>query len=46
MIAGEHPDWDAYRDAMREQGKCLIRIAIDRWGPVSTGGFPPELGRS
>jgi PPOX class probable F420-dependent enzyme len=42
-IAGEHPDWDAYRDAMRQQGKCLIRIAIDRWGPVATGGFPPEL---
>lgn len=44
-ISGEHPDWDAYRKAMREQGKCLIRIAIDRWGPVSTGGFPPELER-
>ncbi|MEU8251531.1 PPOX class F420-dependent oxidoreductase [Nonomuraea sp. NPDC048916] len=42
-IAGEHPDWDEYRDAMRRQGKSLIRIHIDRWGPVATGGFPPDL---
>lgn len=42
-IAGEHPDWDEYRDAMRRQGKALIRVTIDRWGPIATGGFPPEL---
>lgn len=42
-IAGEHPDWDEYREAMRRQGKCLIRIEIERWGPVATGGFPPRL---
>lgn len=42
-IAGEHPDWDEYRDAMGRQGKCIIRVAIDRWGPIATGGFPPEL---
>ncbi len=41
-ISGEHPDWDEYRDAMRRQDKSLIRITIDRWGPVATGGFPPE----
>ncbi|WJV47687.1 PPOX class F420-dependent oxidoreductase [Streptomyces flavofungini] len=41
-IAGEHPDWDEYRDAMREQGKSLIRITPERWGPVATGGFPPR----
>lgn len=40
-IAGEHPDWDEYRAAMREQDKSLIRITIERWGPVATGGFPP-----
>lgn len=40
-IAGEHPDWDEYRQAMRRQGKSLIRITIDRWGPIATGGFPP-----
>ncbi|HET8603417.1 MAG TPA: PPOX class F420-dependent oxidoreductase [Marmoricola sp.] len=42
-ISGEHPDWDEYRRAMRDQGKCLIRITPVRWGPVATGGFPPEL---
>jgi len=43
VISGEHPNWDEYRDAMRKQGKCLIRVTIDRWGPVATGGFPPDL---
>lgn len=42
-ISGEHPDWDGYRRAMQRQGKCLIRITIERWGPIATGGFPPEL---
>ncbi|NUS94436.1 MAG: PPOX class F420-dependent oxidoreductase, partial [Nocardia sp.] len=40
-IAGEHPDWDEYRAAMARQGKSLIRIEIQRWGPIATGGFPP-----
>ena len=43
-ISGEHPDWDEYRQAMRDQGKSLIRITIDRWGPIATGGFPARLG--
>jgi hypothetical protein len=42
-IAGEHPDWDEYREAMVKQGKSLIRITIDDWGPVARGGFPPQL---
>ncbi|WP_139978630.1 PPOX class F420-dependent oxidoreductase [Nocardioides litoris] len=42
-IAGEHPDWDEYRRAMRDQGKSLLRITPTRWGPVATGGFPPRL---
>jgi PPOX class probable F420-dependent enzyme len=42
-IAGEHPDWDEYRQAMATQGKCLIRITPRRWGPVATGGFPPDM---
>jgi PPOX class probable F420-dependent enzyme len=42
-IAGEHPDWDEYRDAMRKQGKSLIRVTPRRWGPVATGGFPARL---
>jgi PPOX class probable F420-dependent enzyme len=42
-ISGEHPDWDEYRQAMVRQDKSLIRIGIQRWGPVATGGFPPGL---
>jgi PPOX class probable F420-dependent enzyme len=42
-ISGEHPDWAEYRQAMRDQGKSLIRIAPERWGPVATGGFPARL---
>jgi PPOX class probable F420-dependent enzyme len=42
-ISGEHPDWDEYREAMQRQGKSLIRISIERWGPIATGGFPPRL---
>jgi PPOX class probable F420-dependent enzyme len=45
-ISGEHPDWDEYRDAMQRQGKCLIRLTIERWGPLATGGFPPELAEA
>lgn len=41
-IAGEHPDWSEYRQAMVDQGKCLIRVTPRRWGPVATGGFPPK----
>ena len=42
-ISGEHPDWDEYRAAMARQGKSLLRVTVDSWGPVATGGFPPEL---
>ena len=42
-ISGEHPDWDEYRQAMQRQGKCLIRLTPDRWGPIATGGFPAHL---
>ncbi|GAB7002852.1 TIGR03618 family F420-dependent PPOX class oxidoreductase [Nocardioides sp. AN3] len=41
-ISGEHPDWEEYRSAMRLQGKSLIRITIERWGPLATGGFPAD----
>ena len=37
-ISGEHPDWDEYREAMRAQGKCLIRVTIERWGPITSWG--------
>jgi PPOX class probable F420-dependent enzyme len=42
-ISGEHPDWDEYREAMRRQGKALVRITPSSWGPVATGGFPARL---
>jgi PPOX class probable F420-dependent enzyme len=42
-VAGEHPDWAEYRAAMVRQGKSLLRVTPRRWGPVATGGFPPEL---
>lgn len=43
VISGDHPDWEEYRTAMQRQGKCLIRLAIDRWGPIAKGGFPARL---
>ena len=45
-ISGEHPDWDEYREAMARQNKSLVRIAIERWGPIAKGGFPPHLADS
>ncbi|MDO3700911.1 PPOX class F420-dependent oxidoreductase [Micromonospora sp. C28SCA-DRY-2] len=42
-VSGEHPDWDEYRQAMVRQGKSLIRVTIDAWGPIATGGFPARL---
>ena len=41
-VAGEHSDWAEYRQAMVDQGKCLIRVTPQTWGPVATGGFPPQ----
>lgn len=46
VIAGEHADWDEYRQAMRDQGKALVRVTIEDWGPIATGGFPPELAEN
>ena len=42
-VAGEHSDWDEYRAAMTRQGKSLVRIDIERWSPIATGGFPPDV---
>jgi hypothetical protein len=39
-VSGEHPDWDEYREAMRDQGKALLGLTIERWSPIATGGFP------
>lgn len=29
QIAGEHPDWDDFRDSLRREGRVLVRITID-----------------
>jgi len=42
-ISGEHPHWDEFRAAMERQGKCLISVKPDRWGPIATGGFPAPV---
>src|SRR3712207_7794746 len=36
-ISGEHPDWDEYRAAMTRQGKALLRVTVERWGPIEIG---------
>ncbi|MGB5934797.1 MAG: PPOX class F420-dependent oxidoreductase, partial [Ornithinimicrobium sp.] len=33
-ISGEHPNWAEYREAMHRQGKALIRVSVQHWGPV------------
>ncbi|MDQ4133428.1 MAG: PPOX class F420-dependent oxidoreductase [Actinomycetota bacterium] len=32
-VSGEHPDWDEYRQAMEDQRRVVIRIAIEHAGP-------------
>jgi PPOX class probable F420-dependent enzyme len=41
--AGEHPDWDEYRQAMRDRRKVCLVITLTDWGPIATGGVPPEF---
>jgi PPOX class probable F420-dependent enzyme len=36
-IAGEHPDWDEYRQAMIDEKRVLVRFVIDRAGPTVEG---------
>ena len=36
-IAGEHPDWDEYRQAMIDQRRVVLRLTIDRAGPSRSG---------
>ena len=42
VITSEYEDWDEYRAAMQRQGKSLIRVTIDRWGALATGGLRPR----
>lgn len=36
-VAGEHPDWDDYRNAMERERRVLLRIALERAGPTRSG---------
>jgi PPOX class probable F420-dependent enzyme len=36
-ISGEHPDWDDYRRAMRQERRVLLRVSIDTVGPTVGG---------
>lgn len=36
-VAGEHPDWEDYRAAMRAERRCLIRLELTRAGPDRQG---------
>lgn len=37
LVSGEHPDWDDYRAAMVRDRRVLLRIQIDRVGPMRSG---------
>lgn len=36
-VSGEHPDWEEYRAAMVRDRRVLVRITVDRSGPVTQG---------
>ena len=36
-IAGEHPDWDDYRQAVRDEQRCLLQVSLTRAGPDRAG---------
>jgi PPOX class probable F420-dependent enzyme len=36
-VAGEHPDWDDYRNAMQREQRVLVRIDLERAGPTKSG---------
>jgi PPOX class probable F420-dependent enzyme len=35
--SGEHPDWDDYRRAMDRERRVLVRITVERSGPIRSG---------
>ena len=36
-VAGEHPNWDEYRQAMEKEQRVLVRVTIERAGPNRSG---------
>lgn len=37
QVAGEHEDWEAFRQGMRDERRVLLRVAIERVGPTRQG---------
>jgi len=37
QISGEHPDWDEYRQAMRDQRRVVVRVTLASAGPDRQG---------
>lgn len=37
LVAGEHPNWAEYREAMQRERRVLLRIHIERVGPTRSG---------
>lgn len=37
LVAGEHPDWDDYRRAMKAKRRVVLRIRPTRAGPDRAG---------
>jgi PPOX class probable F420-dependent enzyme len=36
-VAGEHPNWDDYRNAMQREQRVLVRVDLERAGPTKSG---------
>jgi len=36
-VVGEHPDWEEYRQAMKDEKRVLIRITLEEAGPDKSG---------
>ncbi|MDQ4118444.1 MAG: PPOX class F420-dependent oxidoreductase [Actinomycetota bacterium] len=36
-LSGEHPDWDDYRRAMRDEHRVILRITVEAAGPDRAG---------
>jgi PPOX class probable F420-dependent enzyme len=37
LTAGEHPDWEDYRQAMQRDRRVILRLRIERVGPSRQG---------
>ena len=36
-VRGEHPNWDEYREKMRQEHRAVLRINIEKVGPQKRG---------